>query len=1294
MSNGRDDLVFRVFVSSTFSDLVAEREQLETGAFPALREYAQSLGAYFEAVDLRWGVSEEAFFDQQAMPICLSEIARCQDVSPRPNFIVLLGQRYGARPLPAYVDAVELDGILQVLSSKEKKRLIRWYRRDENAVPAAYCLLPRGGPFRDEETWRKEENRLRTSLLGGDELRDGHDTPEWCKHWQSATHQEVECGALQPHLEARDHVFAYFRTITCPPKGKDAAGFVDDGADRASLDALKESLRGRLSGEHIYEYEAPWETDHPGTDLRALSDRVQRDLETIIAQEVEVFRAKSPLEREGDAHDRFCDERRKSFLGRVDSLNRIQEYLGSRDRSPLFIHGVAGVGKSALLAASCHEHRSIASNGGTVVVLRFVGASAGAAQLGSLLTGVCEELALRYDGEGTVPKDIRQVAEVFARRLSWATVDRPLLIYFDALDQLPLDDAEDLLSRLPRTLPPHTKIVASFTDDTTVCSRAKELFAPSSFLKLGTLSSEHGETLLTTWLALARRTLQPEQIDEVLEKFAGCPTPLYLKLAFEQSRQWKSYDRLPQRPGGERGIGTTVEDVIAELFDDLARPRRHGRFLTERALCYLASSRYGLTDHELIALLSADAGVMSEFTNSSPTELAKPWGERLRRLPPFMWSRLRYELESYLSERLVNDLTVVTFSHDRVRATVETLYLRNDVARVCHQAIARYFEKLASNARRTRELPWQLARAGSWQTLFDLLSDLDFLADAWELDSIDVRRYWAQIQRNCELRAVDAYDAVLERPDQYEAKEVWLVADLLHDLGDAREALPLREHLSAVAGESESDEALARARGTEGLARYELGQLDEALRLFEEDERLSRRAGDMEGVQAALGHQAIVLRKWGKFDRAFELLDEQAALCTEIGNDRCLATCLGNRALILLDSRKVDEAGELFDQQEKMLRDLKDIEKLAECLGNQAIVCSARADYDEALRLLGEQRRIWVDIGNVGGHARAHLNEAGIVFDLGEYGRARSMAQEAYDLVESKGLDELVVSFKRQIKRLLPAAAIESLETGQSHAGQDFASRLQAQIESEFHAPASAMEGVAKRQAATAARLAKERGECVESQRDGVPEIDWVEIPAGPFLMGGIDEEDTRSYPNPQRRVSVASFCISRFPITTAQFDSFLAAGGHETLASEESPHHPRVDVNWEEAYAFCEWLGEKLGRVIRLPSEEEWEKSARGLDGRLFPEGNDYSPGRHAFGGVVPVWQNPLGASPFGVLDMIGNVWQWTDSKREDSESYVTRGGASRNPTWSKRCAFRRSQPPDSRESTLGFRIATSVCD
>ena len=153
---------FRVFVSSTFEDLRNERNALQRDVFPKLRALCERHGARFQAIDLRWGVRDQAALDQQTMEICLREVRRCQATGVRPNFIVLLGDRYGWQPLPARIAADEFAAILPHLPAGEARTLAeRWYRLDENAVPPEYCLQPRIGDAAGSSVWDPLERKLR-----------------------------------------------------------------------------------------------------------------------------------------------------------------------------------------------------------------------------------------------------------------------------------------------------------------------------------------------------------------------------------------------------------------------------------------------------------------------------------------------------------------------------------------------------------------------------------------------------------------------------------------------------------------------------------------------------------------------------------------------------------------------------------------------------------------------------------------------------------------------------------------------------------------------------------------------------------------------------------------------------------------------------------------------------------------------------------------------------------------------------------------------------------------------------
>ncbi len=234
-------------------------------------------------------------------------------------------------------------------------------------------------------------------------------------------------------------------------------------------------------------------------------------------------------------------------------------------------------------------------------------------------------------------------------------------------------------------------------------------------------------------------------------------------------------------------------------------------------------------------------------------------------------------------------------------------------------------------------------------------------------------------------------------------------------------------------------------------------------------------------------------------------------------------------------------------------------------------------------------------------------------------------------------------------------------------------------------------------------------------------EPEWVEIPAGEFWMGS---ERGHHSEKPIHKVVLVAYRISRVPITNAQYYLFTQATEHPVpndWQDQRPPKglesHPVVNVSWQDALDYCAWLGQVTGKPITFPSEAEWEKAARGdQDQREYPWGNRFEATRCnceelGLRTTTPVGIFPEGASPYGCLDMAGNVWEWTRSlwadypypqpgdqrqQREDLQAWgerVLRGGSFPINQLNVRCSYRYYGDPVFRHFNYGFRIVVSPC-
>ena len=184
----------------------------------------------------------------------------------------------------------------------------------------------------------------------------------------------------------------------------------------------------------------------------------------------------------------------------------------------------------------------------------------------------------------------------------------------------------------------------------------------------------------------------------------------------------------------------------------------------------------------------------------------------------------------------------------------------------------------------------------------------------------------------------------------------------------------------------------------------------------------------------------------------------------------------------------------------------------------------------------------------------------------------------------------------------------------------------------------------------------KQKSDEYQLELPGGVTIDFVYVSAGEFRMGAAKDE-VGAYENekPQHKVYLDGYWIGKYPVTYEQYRVFVQYGGGEEpkdhdryrFTDPEKRHHPVSGVNWHQAEKFCKWLSQHSGERVCLPTEAQWEKAARGTDGRSYPWGDIY-PNRQLanynrnVGDTTPVDSYPKGASPYGALDMVGNVWEW----------------------------------------------------
>jgi len=805
----------KFFISSTFKDFLKERNALQNFVFPKLKKLCEKKGFHFQPVDLRWGVTDESSEDNQTMNFCLNEVQRCSS-DPKPNLLILLGQRYGWGPLPSIINGedynndikeklsdtllqvavgewkkidktreensstqkylsefdeqekelknLELEQAFEKLSKKTIYELFeKWYIEDFNAVPIHYYLKDKINV--PSPLWACIETILKDNLLDITKEND-----KYIDFRRSATELEIRDALEKQFTGDKKNTLVYLR------KFKDTSDkdyYENNEEKQKKLAELREYLKNP-NFEHIpkvdlslSEYKGSFDDEKEykklAKDLKIFCIDIFKYYYKLILEEMKNYTQKSELSIELEEQKEFLKSKSAVVIGRNTEVQNIKDFMNSKEQYYL-LYGKSGSGKSAVIAQNISELKE----GKYKVIYRFIGTTAHTSTPRDTYNHIYWELFDEEEKLDKIPEvehEDDKFYEQFRALLREKYSDKKLVIFIDAVDQF---NSYDSLNIFLEGLPENVKVVFStLTEhqdkndiDTQFFNRLKSIDKQE---KLEVLKDSN-EEILDEWLKDVKqeltherrklpeqRKLTPEQRKFLLLKCEN-QTPLYLRLAFIIAKEWKSSYR-----NYKEDIQGNEKDLILRFFKKLETDHYHKENLIANVLGLISASKDGLSESELIDLLSKEKDILQNYERKNSDY------PRLSRLPDAIFSRLYFHMQEFFTEKLIDGEMLINPFH----RIIEESILDEFYDKSFHIKLADYFltlqdkektwDKRYNNIHMLSETPYQLFKAKDSERLKELLFDLEFAGSIYNKQKQE--NYKIMLQKVSELEEVTQEEA-------------------------------------------------------------------------------------------------------------------------------------------------------------------------------------------------------------------------------------------------------------------------------------------------------------------------------------------------------------------------------------------------------------------------------------------------------------------------------------------------------------------------------------------------------
>ena len=1034
--------IIRVFISSTFRDMQAEREELVKFIFPQLRKLCEQRGVTWAEVDLRWGITDEQKAEGKVLPICMDEIQRC-----RPYFLGLLGERYGWIPeeipqelierepwLTEHYDqsVTELEILHGVLNNPDMAKHAFFYFRD----PAYLDSLPpeQRSTFREEPT----ENEIKK--LGLTEA--------------------------QHRVEVRQEKLA----------------------------ALKKRIRN-----------SAFPVKENYLDSKQLGEWVLHDLTQVIDRLFPEGSQPDPLAREAADHEAFASSRARVYIGRQVYFDHLNTHAQG-DGPPLVILGESGSGKSALLANWVLHYReenpkelvlvhfigaTPASTDWAAMLRRIMGELKRLFDIREEIPDQIEALRStfanwlhRVAAKGKVVIILDALNQLEDRDgapdLVWLPPEIPgnVRLVLSTLPGRSLDELEKRgwPTRLvePINLVEREQLIKQY-----LASFTKSL-SPARAQRIANAPQCQNPLFLRALLDELRLFGIYEQLDQRIDACLKATTiPALYEIILGRCEQ--DYER--DRPGligdsmsllwvARRGLS---EAELMELLGSHGQPLPRAYW----SPFYLAmeqsfTNRGGLVGffHDYLRqaiqnrYLPTQANqqkkhlFLADYFESQPPQTNRridelPWqlaqaGEwqRLYSLLANLdfistaWKNNQFEVKSYWTQvesnspyRMLKAYESVIKSPDPSR-DIETWILGILLADSGYASEALSLRSyLVEHFRKIGDLDGLQSSLNNQALILKTRGDLDGAMALHKEQERICRQtgnlYGLQLslgnQANILYAQGDLDGAMaLHKEEERICRQFGDLDDLqgslnnqaliLRDRGDLQGAMGLHKEQERICRQLGNLDGLQRSLGNRAHILYDRGDLDGTMALLKEKEHICRQLGDLNDLQSSLGAQALVLKHRGDLDGAMALHKEQERICRQLGNLDDLSVSLGNQALILKHRGDLNGAMGLHKEQERICRQLGDLNGLQSSLNNQSNILYEHGDLDKAMLLHEEVKSLCRQLGNQQGLAISFTNQAIIHYQRGERKEAYNLFQEALIIAKKYGYRSLVSQIENNLK--------------------------------------------------------------------------------------------------------------------------------------------------------------------------------------------------------------------------------------------------------------------------------------